>query len=90
MSPVPNEFAYWRIQLVSKTVNDTDTLSVQPQVTVEVKVGASQQICGISECSLEKLAYISSNQFLKLNPPHLLGKKPVYGHQKSLSARISR
>lgn len=48
MSPIPTEFAYWRIQLVSKTVNDTDTLSVQSQVTMEVKVGASQQICGIS------------------------------------------
>lgn len=70
MSPVPNEFAYWRIQLVSKTVNDTDTLSVQPQVTMEVKVGASQQICGIRVLPRETDIYIlKSVSKTKSSPP---------------------
>lgn len=55
ISTVLNEFAYWGIQLVSKTVNDnTDTISVQQRV-MEVNEVLHNTICGITDYFLEKL-----------------------------------
>lgn len=41
MAPFPNEFAHWRMQLVSKTIHAIQ-MSVQQQVTVQGKAGTSQ------------------------------------------------